>query len=41
LNDLLKFASFDNLKQIKNTILEYFLENTEKLKPIKEKLEEL
>ena len=40
LNDILKLVEFDNLKQVKNTLNEYFWENIDKLKPIKEKLEE-
>lgn len=41
LNELLKLLEFDNLIQIKKIINTYFLEDLWKLKPIKEKLDEL
>ena len=41
LNDILKLVKFDNLKESKNIINEFFWWKVDKLKPIKEKLEEL
>lgn len=41
LSDILKLVKFDNLKESKNIINEYFWWEVDKLKPIKEKLEEL
>lgn len=40
-DDILQCANSDNLKQVKKIIDSYFSENIDKLKPIKEKLEEL
>jgi|GEM_PF-1129695 len=40
-DDILQCVNSDNLNQVKKIIDSYFSENIDKLKPIKEKLEEL
>jgi len=41
LNELLFLVEFDNLLKVKNVILEKFLDNVDKLKPIKEELDNI